>query len=83
MGKGWLSEERLLPLWEITSCSPSTHELQLLLKWGSGAAKVPMQRWACLSLLSPAKPGTGLVLSSLRQGKAKTSKSRPQAPTPE
>lgn len=52
-------------------------------KWGSGAAKAPTQRLACLSPLSPAKPGTGLVLSSLRQDKAKISKSGPQAPSSE
>lgn len=48
-------------------------------KWGSGATKAPTQRLASLSPLSPAKPGTGLVLS-LRQGKAKMSKSGSRAP---
>lgn len=51
-------------------------------KWGSGAAKAPTQSLVCLSPLSPGKPGTGLVLS-LRQGKAKMSKSGPQAPSSE
>lgn len=37
--EGLISEERLLPLWKIRRCNPSTHELQLLLNWGSGAAK--------------------------------------------
>lgn len=32
---------------------------------GSGAAKAPVQRLTCLSLL-PARPGTGLVMLSLR-----------------
>lgn len=33
---------------------------------GSGAAKAPVQRLTCLSLLPPARPGTGLVMLSLR-----------------